>query len=76
MKQYGLTSKKKVLEVQPNRGKIKYMISTQIGQSGSPVVSDKGIVAIHAGAGKHDNNYNMGRLITLDVIVNLQKWRK
>ncbi len=52
------------------------MISTSGGHSGCPVVSDQGIVAIHIGSNTKGDNYNIGRLITLDLINNLQKWSK
>ena len=52
------------------------MISTKEGQSGCPIVSDRGVVGIHIGSGRTGENFNIGRVITLDVIVNLKKWQK
>ena len=53
------------------------MISTSGGHSGCPIVSDQGIVAIHVGSAKKiGDNYNIGRLITFDLINNLQIWQK
>ena len=52
------------------------MISTSKGHSGCPVVSEQGIVAIHIGAGIQSDNYNIGRLITLDLVNSLHEWQK
>jgi hypothetical protein len=52
------------------------MTSNLQGQSGCPVVSGRGIVGIHIGSGKSDENFNLGRLITLDMIKKLESWRK
>jgi V8-like Glu-specific endopeptidase len=53
---------------------IKYAISTEGGHSGCPVVVDDKIIAIHNGGEK--DKFNMGRLITPDLINNLRKWRE
>ena len=52
------------------------MISTQEGQSGCPIVSDRGVVGIHIGSGRKGENFTIGRLITFDLLLNLQKWKK
>lgn len=41
------------------------MMSTLCGQSGAPVVSQRGIVGIHIGCGKGSENYNVGILNNL-----------
>jgi V8-like Glu-specific endopeptidase len=55
-------------------------MTTFSGQSGSPVIYDEKIIAVHIKSGKSDGKgrflYNVGRLLTLDVIANLQKWAK
>ena len=48
------------------------MTPTEGGQSGCPVYSSSGVVAIHVGSGKKSGeNFNVGRLITADIIDNL-----
>ncbi len=41
-----------MFEVNPEEGKIKYMTPTEGGQSGCPVYSNSGVVAVHVGSGK------------------------
>ena len=41
------------------------MMSTLTGQSGAPVISQRGIVGVHLGSGKASENFNIGRLNTL-----------
>ena len=50
--QYGQSSMDHIVEIIPNEGKMKYMTPTLGGQSGSPVYSNSGVVAVHVGSGK------------------------
>lgn len=72
--QYGLTRRFRVCEVKPADFKITYLIDTHSGQSGAPVISGEKIIAIHVGAGNNGENFNVGRLITLDMIKLLFQW--
>ncbi len=65
MNQYGDSKQDYVTEAKPSERKIKYMMSTLTGQSGSPIVSQRGIIGVHLGSGKIGENYNVGRLNTL-----------
>ncbi len=67
MFQYGLSREGKVDSVDYESGAIKYIISTLPGQSGCPVINEVNIIGIHLGS-KINNAYNIGRLITFDVI--------
>ncbi len=55
-------------------------MTTLMGQTGSPVIYDEKTIAFHIRSGEIDGQgralYNVGRLLTLDVIANLQKWAK
>jgi hypothetical protein len=55
-------------------------MTTFRGQSGSPVIYDGKLIAVHIKSGKADGKnrvlYNVGRLVTLDMIANLQEWAK
>jgi hypothetical protein len=46
------------------------------GQSGAPIICNHEIVGIHFGGGKSVQFYNLGRLITSDVVENLINWSK
>jgi hypothetical protein len=54
-------------------------MTTLPGQAGSPVIYGDKIIAIHLKTGHRDGKgdyvkLNVGRLITLDVLENLQHW--
>jgi V8-like Glu-specific endopeptidase len=55
-------------------------MTTFKGQSGSPVIYGEKIIAVHIKSGKADGKgrylYNVGRLLTPDVIANLQEWAR
>jgi hypothetical protein len=53
--------------------RIAYTISTLAGQSGCPLVSDNQVIGLHLAAGQ---SANIGRLITAEVIEDLEKWRE
>jgi hypothetical protein len=55
---------------------IGYGLSTMPGESGTPVCVNEEIIAIHNGGGKKDEEFNVGRLVTADMIINLNKWCK
>ena len=75
--QYGQSRKHKILYFSLAEAKIHYAISTLFGQSGCPVVSDNKIIAVHCGGATVDEHYfNMGRLITADIISTLQEWNE
>jgi hypothetical protein len=52
-----------------------YGLSTVPGESGTPVCVNEEIIAIHNGGGKESEQFNVGRLVTADMISNLNKWR-
>lgn len=67
--QYGLTVPGGILEVDPEDFNLTYAVNTLGGQSGCPVVIGNQIIAIHNGAaGKEEEKWNIGRLITADVV--------
>jgi hypothetical protein len=49
-------------------------VSTLGGESGTAVCVDGRIIAIHNGSGKGNEEFNVGRLITSDLINNIKKW--
>ena len=55
-------------------------MTTLKGQSGSPVVHGNKTIAIHIKSGDRDIDckervlFNIGRLITLDMLKNIQAW--
>ena len=59
-------------------------MTTLKGQSGSPVIYDNKIIALHIKSGDRDVSnsingekrvlFNIGRLITLDLLKNIQAW--
>ena len=55
-------------------------MTTLPGQSGCPVVYGDKTIAIHIQSGDEDGpgrvKFNVGRLLTLDVLKTLQKWSK
>lgn len=53
MKQYGLSRQNRIISYEPDRHKICYQISTLGGQSGSALIVDETIIAIHNGSGKY-----------------------
>ena len=54
---------------------IGYAISTLSGHSGSPVVANGKIISIHNGGGGLGEQFNIGRLITRDLIEILCRWK-
>jgi V8-like Glu-specific endopeptidase len=44
------------------------------GQRGSPIITANDIIAIHCGSGKVNEEFNVGRLLTPDLIENLLRW--
>lgn len=54
---------------------MKHFINTHAGQSGSPIVSNNRIIAVHNGAAlEEDQKYNFGTLISKDALNNLAAW--
>lgn len=53
---------------------IGYSMTTYPGQSGCPIIYGGNMIAIHAKGGGVNQNFNIGRLFTPDVIKNLQTW--
>jgi V8-like Glu-specific endopeptidase len=51
LQQYGLSRKHRIISIQPHKFKIGYAITTLSGHSGSPVVAEDNIIAIHIGGG-------------------------
>lgn len=80
--QYGLELQDRVVLVMPSQFKIGYGISTLAGESGSPVVVDDAIIAVHVGGsnfgGKKDDEveFNVGRTVDTTLITNLKRWAK
>jgi hypothetical protein len=79
--QYGLAKKSDRISILDAKTfTIGYAISTLRGQSGCPVVADQQIIAIHTGEGKKSKHFNVefnvGRLIDLDLLATLDIWRK
>jgi V8-like Glu-specific endopeptidase len=72
IEQYGLTRKNRIVSVETKKRKISYSISTLPGQSGSPIVTNEKIVALHSGGGMDE--YNVGRLITHDLVKDIRNW--
>jgi hypothetical protein len=56
--------------------KIGFAISTRVGHSGCPIIADGRIIAIHNGGGKKDDKFNVGRLVTFDLVGDLEEWGK
>jgi V8-like Glu-specific endopeptidase len=48
-----------------------YAVSTLPGQSGTAVCIGDKIIAIHVGGGKANEEFNVGRLISADLLQNL-----
>lgn len=82
-RQWGLTRSKKVVGVDPAKAMITHRISTEEGQSGSPIIEigpgqSLSIVGIHKGSVKAEVNgvketVNVGRMITTELIQTLEK---
>jgi hypothetical protein len=51
-----------------------YGLSTVPGESGTPVCVNEEIIAIHTGSGRDNEQFNVGRVVTADMIINLNKW--
>ena len=51
-------------------------MTTFPGQSGCPVVYGGKMIAFHAKAGDPNQNFNVGRLLTPEVIKHLVAWTK
>lgn len=61
----------------PNSTKlISYYMTTFKGQSGCPVSYGDKTIAVHIQHGKKNEDFNIGRLLTVDVLKNLQLWSK
>jgi hypothetical protein len=45
------------------------------GHSGCPVVVEQSIIALHIGAGAINEKFNIGRIISLTLLKDLEKWR-
>jgi V8-like Glu-specific endopeptidase len=73
--QYGMAGQKTIALSSTDKYRIGYEISTMKGQSGSPIVSREKIIAIHNGGGRPDEEFNVGRMVTADLIASLLKWR-
>jgi V8-like Glu-specific endopeptidase len=57
---------------------LSYRISTNPGQSGCPVITGKNrnlVVGLHK-AGARDGEYNIGRKVTLEMIIQMLVWRE
>jgi hypothetical protein len=70
--QFGLARKNRISMI--DRFKIGYAISTEGGQSGCPIFADEKLIALHSGGGMKSENFNVGRIITEDLINNLKQW--
>ena len=73
--QYGLSLPDSIIEFNPAEFKITYVVSTLGGQSGCPIVVDNQIIAIHTGANKKEENSNIGRVVTSDLVKNVEQWK-
>ncbi len=76
LKQYGIARKNRIVSIEPKDFKISYAMTTLSGQSGAPVWIQGNIIAIHCGAGNENELSNMGRLITSDLLINLDQLRE
>jgi hypothetical protein len=56
--------------------KIENAINAFKGYNGSPVFSGENVIALHNVGGMHKDVWNIGRLITFDLIDNLEGWGK
>jgi V8-like Glu-specific endopeptidase len=71
LNQYGISRKGRIIYAQPDIFTMAYALSTLSGQSGTPVCTGNKILAIHCGGGKSNEDFNVGRLITHDLLANL-----
>jgi V8-like Glu-specific endopeptidase len=69
--QYGLARDNRIVSIEPEKFTISYAISTLPGQSGSPVCIGDKVIAIHNGGGKEYEHFNVGRIITIDLLMTL-----
>jgi hypothetical protein len=76
LNQYGLTRKNRIVVFEPKNFKMGYQISTVVGQGGCPIVTEDRIIGIHIGSGLEKKQYNIGRILTTDLIRNLKLWCK
>jgi V8-like Glu-specific endopeptidase len=74
LNQYGMARKDRIVAIDPASFKIGYSISTLPGQSGSPVIAEGSIVAVHNGGGMGKDEFNIGRLFDAEMIVMLKIW--
>lgn len=74
--QYGLARTNRIISIRPQQSEITYALSTLPGHSGSPVIANGRIVAIHNGGGRKDEQFNVGRLVTYDFLHRLEEWRE
>jgi V8-like Glu-specific endopeptidase len=59
------------VHIQPEKSMVAYAVSTLGGQSGTAVCIGDKIIAIHVGGGKANEEFNVGRLISADLLQNL-----
>jgi V8-like Glu-specific endopeptidase len=71
LNQYGISRKGRIVYAQPDIFTLAYAVSTLSGQSGTPVCMGNKIIAIHCGGGKGDEDFNVGRLNTPDLLINI-----
>ena len=72
MYQYGLARKGRITVVDGVEFKMGYGISTLPGQSGSPVVVEDAIIAVHVGGDKAQ--FNVGRIVDTSLLDSLCNW--
>jgi V8-like Glu-specific endopeptidase len=73
LQQYGHTKMNRLDCIEPHKFKIGYVINTLPGHSGSPVIFEENIIALHSAAGV---NNNIGRIMTFNLLGDLETWGK
>ena len=73
LNQYGLARQNRAAVIASLQFNIGYGISTVPGQSGSPVVDDNSIIAVHVG-GADAKQFNLGRIIDEGLIKRTAEW--
>jgi hypothetical protein len=76
LRQYGLARENRIKSITPETFTIAYAVSTLPGQSGTAVCTRDRIIAIHCGGGKKDEEFNVGRIITPELLSDLERWVK
>jgi V8-like Glu-specific endopeptidase len=71
LRQYGLSREGRIVYINHETSSIAYSISTLSGQGGAPVCIGDKIIALHWGSGKGSEDFNLGRLITYELLANL-----